>query len=84
MLTKHYYLNKRKSVASVAHIVIFRVFIVRCQLMAIDGHYSNFTHVKSDAPQGSVLELLLFLLYTNDVWHGASSNSMACAEETFL
>ena len=32
----------------------------------VDGHYSEWRNVISDVTQGSVLGLLLFILYTHD------------------
>ena len=37
------------------------------QRVVVDGHYSAWGNVISNVPQGSVLGILLFILYTHDV-----------------
>ena len=38
----------------------------RRQRVVIDGHSSSWSEVTSGVPQGSILGLLLFLVYIND------------------
>ena len=44
------------------------------QRVLLDGQLSEEVRVTSEVPQGSVLGLLLFLAYVNDIWRNTESN----------
>ena len=49
---------------------IFKDYLSNQQkLVMVDGNFSQFKPVVSDVPQGSVLDPLLFILYTADMWN---------------
>ena len=56
----------------------------RRQRVVVDGEVSNWKSVLSGVPQGSVLGLLLFLPYINDVEDNITSNVLTFADDTTL
>ena len=52
--------------------------------MVINGSYSNYSIVESGVPQGSVLGLLLFLIFINDLERNIKSNIKFFADDTML
>ena len=54
----------------------------RRQRVVVDGEVSNWKSVLSGVPQGSVLGLLLFLLYFNDLNDNITSNVFKFADDT--
>ena len=45
------------------------------QRVVADGEASDFVRVKSGVPQGTVLGLLMFLLYINDISENLTSHT---------
>ena len=57
----------------------------RQQYTVVNAIKSNFGYVNCGVPQGSVLGLLLFLLYINDIKHTfGCDNVKLFADDTFL
>jgi hypothetical protein len=56
----------------------------RSQRVRVDGHLSDDVRVTSGVPQGSVLGLLLFLVYVNDIWRGIDSNIRLFADDCII
>ncbi|KAF2358063.1 Reverse transcriptase domain, partial [Trinorchestia longiramus] len=54
----------------------------RTQRVMIDDQASDSTHVRSGVPQGSVLSLLLFTIYMNDLGVGIISKINKFADDT--
>ena len=54
----------------------------RRQRVVVDGEVSNWKSVLSGVPQGSVLGLLLFLIYINDLDDNITSNVLKFADGT--
>ena len=54
------------------------------QRVVLNGQSSSWTEVNAGFPQGSILGLLLFLIYINDLPNGLQSNSKLFADDTFL
>ena len=50
-------------------------FTNRKQRVVLNGQSSSWTNVKAGVPQGSSLGLLLFLIHTNNLADGLSSNT---------
>ena len=56
----------------------------RQQRVVINGSYSEYVHIESGVPQGSVLGPLLFLIYINDLEKNIKSNIKFFADDTML
>ena len=50
----------------------------------LNGQHSSWVDVKSGVPQESILGLLLFLIYINDLPNGLNSNAKLFADDTSL
>jgi len=48
------------------------------------GSYSSWAQVKSGVPQGTILGLILFKVYVNDISTGVSSTVKLYADDTKL
>ena len=56
----------------------------RKQRVLLNGQSSSWTNVNAGVSQGSILGLLLFLKYINDLSDGVSSNTKLLADDTSL
>ena len=56
----------------------------RRQSVVVDGEVSSWKSVLSGVPQGSVLWLILFLVYINDLEEGVTGNILKIADDTKL
>ena len=56
----------------------------RKQRVTLNGQSSSWANVNAGAPQGSILDPLLFLIYINDLPDGLSSNAKLFADDTSL
>ena len=54
----------------------------RIQRVVLNGQSSSRTNVKAGVHQGFILEPLLFLIYTNNLVNGLSSNTKLFADDT--
>ena len=52
--------------------------------MALNGQSSKWSHIKAGVPQGSILGLLLFLVYINDLPEGLTTSAKRFADDTSL
>jgi len=59
-------------------------FTKRSQRVALDGSFSDFVPVHSGVPQGTVLGLLMFLLYINDISEHLNSPLQLFADDCLL
>ena len=63
----------------------FRSFLTtREQRVVINGHSSDWSHVSSGVPQGSILEPLLFIVYVNNISSVVQSNVKMFADDVTL
>ena len=56
----------------------------RKQRVVLNGQHSSWSDVLAGVPQGSILGLLLFLIYINDLSDGLRFNSKLFADDTSL
>ena len=56
----------------------------RKQKVVLNGQYSTWTNVEAGVPQGSILGLLLFLIYITDLPENLVSNPKLFADDTSL
>ena len=56
----------------------------RKQRVALNGFVSEYAHIESGVPQGSVLGPLLFLIYINDLQVNIKSNVKFFADDAML
>ena len=59
-------------------------FSYRKQHVVLNGQYLSWDNVNAGVPQGSILVLLLFLIYINDLSNNLSSNCKLFADDTSL
>ena len=50
----------------------------------VDRNFNQFKPVVSDVPQGSVLDPLLFILYTADMWNDLENKIILYTDDTSL
>ena len=56
----------------------------RKQKVVLSGKHSTWVNVEAGVPQGSILGLLLFLMYINDLSENLVSNLKLFADDTSL
>ena len=56
----------------------------RTQTVVVNGESSSEVHVASGVPQGTVLGLLMFLLYSNEIGDGLTSRIKLFADDCLL
>ena len=56
----------------------------RLQRVVVDGQFNEYIKVISGVPQGSVLGLLLFILYNHDMWFGLENMLVSYADDATL
>ena len=56
----------------------------RHQRVVLNGHSSKWSLVQAGVPQGSILDLQLFLVYINDLPQGLRCNAKLFADDTSL
>ena len=56
----------------------------QCKRVLLNGQMSEWKPVKAGVPQGSILGLLFFLVYINDICSKLSTNVKLFADDTFL
>ena len=62
--------------------MILNVLFDRRQRVVVDGEVSNLTSVFSGVPQGSVLQPILFLMYTIDLDDDITRKVLNFADDT--
>ena len=56
----------------------------RYQRVLLNGQSSEWATINADVPQGSILRLLLFLIYINDLSNGINSDLKLFADDTSI
>ena len=56
----------------------------RSQFVDIDGNTSSSQSISCGVPQGSILGLLLYLIYVNDIHRSCNSNILSSADDMTL
>ena len=64
--------------------LIFDYLNVRKETVVLNGLYFSWASVKTRVPQGSVLGLLFFLIFINDLSDNLVSNPKLFADDTSL
>ena len=57
---------------------------LRKQRVVLNGQLSSWSNIESGVPQGSILGLLLFFIYTNDISEGLTTNGRLLADDVSL
>ena len=75
---------KRYDINNNTYAWISKFLTCREQRVVVSGEHSPWTHVKSAVPQGTVLGLLLFLIYINDLPNNIHSTVRLFADACVL
>jgi len=80
-----FYINYNITESTVQFIIGLPIFLSdRCQQVILDNCHSDPFKVSSGVPQGSVLRILLFLLYINDLPRNITSTIRLYADDTVV
>ena len=78
------YRLKQNSISGKLLNLIIDFLLNRKQRVGLNGKYSSWTNIEAGVPQGSILGLLFFLIYINDLSDNLITNPKLFADDTSL
>ena len=79
-----YKLEQNGIMAGKLHKLLLNVLVNRKQRVVLNGQVSSLVSVKAWVPQGSILGILLFLIFINDLPKGLLLNAKVFADVTLF